>query len=181
MIQPAEPPQPGTDGPTEQVMLALRRVIRAIDLHSRALSMRWGLTGPQLVLLKLLNRSGSLSVGELARAASLSQATVTGILDRLTQRELVARHRSQADRRRVEVCLTDGGRELLAQTPPLLQENFRTAFERLENWEQNLILSSLQRVVAMMEAGDIDATPILVTGPVDAAPEDTESFLGGPR
>ena len=38
-------------------------------------------------------------------------------------------------------------------------------------------MSSLQRIVALMEADDVEAGPILTTGPLDATPEKTEAFL----
>jgi DNA-binding MarR family transcriptional regulator len=166
------------DVATRQVVTALRRIIRAIDLHSRALVNRYGLTGPQLTLLRELVGEGELAVGELAKAIHLSQATVTGILDRLVQRGLVRRRQGDRDRRRVLVHLTQEGREMLARTPPLLQEHFTAQFAKLADWEQTQILSSLQRVVAMMEATDLDATPILTTGPMDATTARVRAFLG---
>jgi DNA-binding MarR family transcriptional regulator len=163
---------------TNLVMSALRRIIRAIDLHSRSLVHSFGLTGPQLVVLKELLARSPTSVGELARAVNLSQATVTGILDRLERKGMVTRVRSVDDRRKVLVSHTEATREALAGAPPLLQEHFIEAFGRLPDWEQHQILSSLQRVVALMEAGDVEAGPILSTGPLDASPEGTEAFLG---
>ena len=65
----------------------------------------------------------------------------------------------------------------LAGAPPLLQEHFTSSFSKLPDWQQNQILSSLQRIVALMEAGDVEAGPILTTGPLDASPEETEEFL----
>jgi DNA-binding MarR family transcriptional regulator len=159
------------------VVTALRRIIRAIDLRSRHLVTHYGLTGPQLVVLRQLAASDGTPVGMLTRAVHLSQATVTGILDRLEKRGLVRRERSTGDRRRVLVWLTQAGEQLLATAPPLLQEEFRAAFDRLEDWEQTQILSSLQRVVSMMEAKDIEATPILTTGPAGVTPERTKAFL----
>jgi DNA-binding MarR family transcriptional regulator len=164
---------------TGQVIAALRRIIRAIDLHSRALVQRYGLTGPQLVILKELLVGAPRSVGELAAAVNLSQATVTGILDRLERKGMVLRERSEADRRKVLVSPTGAAGDALAGAPPLLQEHFTDAFTRLPDWEQSQILSSLQRIVALMEAGDVVAGPILTTGPLDATPEDTEGFLAG--
>jgi DNA-binding MarR family transcriptional regulator len=180
---PMSSSQPPTGGSpnvdvTNLVMSALRRIIRAIDLHSRSLIHSYGLTGPQLVVLKELLNSSPTSVGELARAVSLSQATVTGILDRLERKAMVTRARSTDDRRKVLVSHADAARDVLAGAPPLLQEHFVEAFSRLPDWEQHQILSSLQRVVALMEAGDVEAGPILTTGPVDASPEGTEAFLG---
>lgn len=162
---------------TNQVMAALRRIIRAIDLHSRALVQRFGLTGPQLVVLKELIDDSPRSVSELASAVNLSQATVTGILDRLERKSMVSRARDPKDKRKVLVSPTPAAEEALAGAPPLLQEHFIEAFGRLSDWEQTQILSSLQRVVALMEAGDLEAGPILTTGPMDASPERTEEFL----
>lgn len=160
------------------VMSALRRIIRAIDLHSRSLVQTCGLTGPQLVVLKELLENSPRPVGELARAVNLSQATVTGILDRLERKSMVTRVRSTNDRRKVLVWHTDAARDALAGAPPLLQEHFIEAFVQLPDWEQHQILSSLQRLVALMEAGDVEAGPMLTTGPLDASPEGTEAFLG---
>ena len=171
--------QTGTaTGVTEMVVVALRRIIRAIDLRSRYLVTRYGLTGPQLIVLKELSANGGCCVSELTKAIHLSQATATGILDRLERRSLVRRERSNQDRRRVLVWLTEAGEQLLADAPPLLQEEFTGEFNKLHSWEQTQILSSLQRVVSMMEAKGLEATPILATGPITATSDGTKAFLG---
>lgn len=159
------------------VMASLRRIIRAIDLHSRALVQRFGLTGPQLVVLKELLDSSPQTVSRLAAAVSLSQATVTGILDRLERKEMVIRTRDPRDKRRVMVSPTATAETALAGAPPLLQEHFTREFDQLPDWERTQILSSLQKIVALMEADDVEAGPILTTGPLDATPEKTEAFL----
>jgi len=173
-LQP-EPPSLAVD---EAVMQALRRIGRAIELHSHSLASRYGLTVPQLAVLKELGAADGRSIGELTRAVHLSQATVTGILDRLQRRGLIQRRRGEADKRKVHVWLTEAGREALRQSPPLLHENFLEALGRLRDWEQTQILSALQRVVAMMEAETIEAAPILTPGPMDITPEETRSYLG---
>jgi DNA-binding MarR family transcriptional regulator len=162
----------------EAVMQALRRISRAIELHSHSLASRYGLTVPQLAVLKELGTDGGRSIGELTRAVHLSQATVTGILDRLQRRGLIERRRGEADKRKVHVWVTDEGRRALDQSPPLLHEDFLEAFGRLQDWQQTQILSSLQRIVAMMEAGGIEAAPMLTPGPMDMTPEQTRSFFG---
>ncbi len=160
-----------------QVMAALRRIIRAIDLHSRTLVRRYGLTGPQLVILKELVETSPQSVSSLAAAVNLSQATVTGILDRLERKTMITRRRDSKDKRKVMVSPTSAAEDALAGAPPLLQEHFTDAFAGLADWEQTQILSSLQRIVVLMEAGSVEAGPILTTGPLDATPEETEAFL----
>lgn len=167
----------GRDFTATHVMAALRRIIRAIDLHSCALVQRFGLTGPQLVILKALIETSPQSVSALAAAVNLSQATVTGILDRLERKSMVTRERDSTDKRKVMVSPTSVAEDALAGAPPLLQEHFSEAFEGLADWEQTQILSSLQRIVTLMEAGNVEAGPILITGPLDATPEKTEAFL----
>lgn len=160
----------------DRVIIALRRVIRAVDLHSRTLAASHGLTGPQALILKALQK-GSLSAGELASRVSLSQGTVTDILNRLEQRGFIRRLRDTRDRRRVLVEVTLAGLALLQQSPPLLQDRFIQRFHDLHEWEQTQLLSSLQRIAAMMDAEDIDAAPVLSSGSVRATPEAVEEVL----
>lgn len=151
----------------DAVLTALRRVIRATDLHSRHLIKTTGLTTPQILLLQTLRAHGEITIGELANAMSLSQATVTTILDRLEKRGLSYRERSQEDKRKVYACLTAQGRETLKTAPVPLQDQFARRFGALQEWEQTMIIASLQRVAQMMDAQDMDAAPILDVGAVD--------------
>lgn len=146
--------------------------MRAVDLHSKKLARQYNLTGPQLMILRLLANAEELSVSELAARASLSSATITNILDRLERRGCVVRDRHPTDRRRVLVRTTTYGRELHDRAPSLLQERFVKEFDRLKDWEQSLMLSTLQRVATLMEAEDIEAAPVLVSGPIDTAADD---------
>lgn len=155
----------------EDVLTALRRVIRATDLHSKHLEKTSGLTAPQLLLLQLL-QNGEVTAGQLAQRMSLSQATVTTIIDRLETRGLVRRRRSDSDRRKVFAALTESGIEILKDAPRPLQEHFVQRFQKLQEWEQTLILSALQRVAQMMDAEQLDASPVLDVGALDRAAAD---------
>lgn len=166
----------------EQVLVALRRVIRATDLHSKRLSKTSGLTAPQLLIMQTIRDLGEVTIGTIADKVSLSQATVTTILDRLEQRKLVYRVRSEKDKRKVHAHLTEAGAELLARAPQALQEEFIRKYQNLQSWEQNMIISALQRVAEMMDATGIDASPFLDVGPINrdyqwkgaAGPADTK-------
>lgn len=141
------------------VLGTIRQISRAIGLHSRQLSKTVGLNVPQLLVLKEVSESGEAAIGSVAEAVSLSQATVTTIVDRLEQRGLVTRRRDGTDRRKVIVRATEDGRAVVASNPTILQEEFIHSFSTLELWEQTQILSSLQRVAAMMNAHKIPAAP----------------------
>lgn len=150
------------DARCTDVLITLRRIIRAIDLRSRQLMQQAGFTGPQLLVMQAL-AADELTAGELARRVSLSQGTVTSILDRLERRGLLQRVRSDTDRRRIFVSLTAEGRERLDAAPTLLQQRFIQRFVELRDWEQHQILASLQRLAEMMDAQDLDAAPVLDT------------------
>lgn len=154
--------------PIDEVLIMLRRLIRATDLHSKQLVKTAGITSPQLLLLRAILENGEVTIGEIANHVSLSQATVTSILDRLEKRGLVYRARSKMDKRKVHAYLTPAGKEILNSAPLPLQEHFIAKFGSLENWEQSMILSSLQRVVQMMNAENLDAAPMLEVGDIDS-------------
>jgi DNA-binding MarR family transcriptional regulator len=145
----------------DQVLISLRQIIRAIDLHSKRLERESGLTGPQLLVLQLVGNSGEITASVIARNVSLSQATVTSILDRLERKNMLKRDRSASDKRKVLVTLTEAGQQALEKAPRLLQESFINSFSCLEDWEQSQILSTLQRVAGMMNASELDAAPLL--------------------
>ncbi len=145
----------------DDILRSLRRISRAIDLHSKHLASTFGLTGPQLVALRTVGQLEEAAPSEIAREVSLSQATMTGIIDRLAARQLVTRERTSKDRRRVTVRLTDAGRALIEQAPSPLQERFVDRLQRLEPEEQHRIRSSLERIVEMMDGDDLDAAPVL--------------------
>jgi len=151
----------------EEVLIALRRVIRATDLHSKHLAKTTGLTAPQILLLQTIRDKGEVTIGELANKISLSQATVTSILDRLEKRELVYRERSTEDKRKVHAYLTEHATDVLKEAPIPLQAHFTQQFSDLQEWEQTMIISAIQRVAQMMDAQHIDASPVLDIGTLD--------------
>jgi DNA-binding MarR family transcriptional regulator len=148
----------------DHVLMALRRIIRATDLHSKKLGKKTGLTTPQLVIIQAVGELIDPTVSDIAKTVSLSLATVTTILNRLERNGIVNRARSSVDRRRVIVTLTGEGQDLQRSAPKPLQDSFVDRFTRLESWEQHLIVASLERVATMMDADDLDAAPLLASG-----------------
>jgi DNA-binding MarR family transcriptional regulator len=148
----------------EEVLISLRQIIRAIDLHSKKLSKESGLTGPQLLLMRSIRELGQVTIKELSKHTNMSPATATTILDRLERNGHVERVRSKTDKRKVHAHLTERGAELLRAAPLPLQENFIKKFQDLEEWEQSLLLSSVQRIASMMNAESYNVAPVLELG-----------------
>lgn len=136
----------------EQVIIALRRITRAADIHSHLLQRKFGVTGPQLSTLRVVQRLQPVSTGALARAACIGYATLTGVLDRLEEHGYVTRNRDRRDRRTVIVGMTPAGEELLGTAPSLLQTRFRDELRRMPEEKRGVLLESLLQVAALMEA-----------------------------
>lgn len=155
------------------VLIELRRIIRATQLNSKALARERGMTPSQLVALQFINASGEVTASQIAEAMHLTQPTVTTLLDRLEERQLIARGRRDDDRRRVRISLTEQGRQQLSSAPQSLHEQFSARFRELPAWEQSSILAALQRLGAILQVGAVDAAPILDIGKIDRS-ADTE-------
>lgn len=167
----AAPPPLGDSPPaSDQALIALRRILKAVDTHVRTLARDTSLTPSQLVVLKELSARDEAQPGELARIAGLKQATISILLDRLQARGLIARQRGDTDRRTVFVQITPEGRRILAEAPDLLQAEFGVRFARLPEWEQAYINAALLRLVSLLDAGEIDASPVLDLGAVTDLP-----------
>lgn len=149
-----------------RILQSLRRIIRAIDIHSHKLAHLHNITGPQLGCLLAVKESGPLTSGSVARKVYLSPSTVVGIIDRLEKKGLVARTRDSRDRRVVYVSITPNGEKLIQDTPALMQETLTKAILQLPELEQVSIAMALEKLTQLMEAQDIKASPILETGPL---------------
>lgn len=146
-----------------EIVAALRRIMRAIELHSRRLRVSHGITGPQLATLQVTKRLGRASASTISRELHLSRSTLTGILDRLESAGYIERTRNENDRRGYIVTLSKDGEALMESAPPLFQDEFRERLARLESWEQTSILATLQRIASMMDADKLPAAPVLDT------------------
>ncbi|MGE0188178.1 MAG: MarR family winged helix-turn-helix transcriptional regulator [Steroidobacteraceae bacterium] len=151
----------------EQVLTELRRVIRATQINAKTLAAHSQLTVSQLMILQLLSANGEMSPRQLSQQVNLTQATITALLDRLEERSLISRRRSNQDKRRVHVTLTNEGTNQLARAPQTLHNRFISQFNVLQSWEQTQILSTMQRIAQLLDVASIDASPILDVGSLD--------------
>ncbi len=134
----------------DEVLDALKRIMRAVDMHSRRLLVQHGLSTPQLICLRELARGGPVPSGRLAEQVNLSPATLSGILDRLEARGFIRRVRQLDDKRRVMVELSAEGSALLAHAPSPMQDDFLRRFRALSATQQADIARVLHKLGRMM-------------------------------
>lgn len=104
---------------TEWRYLAARHAAVCAALE-RELGARHGLGLSEYEVLERLaeNEQHKFRVQELAEAVHLSQSTLSRLIARLEQSGLAQRSMCDADRRGIDVCLTEAGRERHAEAQP---------------------------------------------------------------
>ena len=163
----------------EQVVLQLRRIARALGVYSKQLQ-KSGLTSSQLAVLRALSAQGPMPANQLSRAVELSQGTVTSVLDRLVTKNLIERNRSVGDKRQVWISLTKSGIDAFHDAPSPLHLGFLGSFSQLQDWEQTMILSSLQRVAGMMDTKPA-TTQKQITVIEDSLEQSLNNLFGEPK
>ncbi len=145
-----------------RILRAMRRIIRSVDIHSRKLNSEFKITAPQMICLYSVQRNGKMTLSELAGNVNLGKSTINGIVDRLEEKKLLVRQRCTKDRRKVYVVITEAGSKLTQSAPSLLQDRLATELKKLPELEQAAIALSLERIVQLMEAESLDASPNLL-------------------
>jgi len=155
---------------TDTSLIALRRILRATELYGRDLARTHGLTPVQIRVLQIVSAHGSVTPKQISAQMGVSQATISTLIDRLVAKGVVRRERSEADRRQTNIVPTEKGRDVIERAPDPLQQQYVKAFEALEDWEQAMIVAALERVAAMLNASELDASPVLDTGEIRRGP-----------
>ena len=135
----------------EELIQSYRKIQREMELHSKTLVRKFGVTAPQTSVLQAASTLEHPTVGEISRSLNLSPATVTSIVDRLELLGYVKREKFSSDKRKVKIRVTAEGRVILSRPPPLMKESFLKKFQEMQDCEQILAISTFQRIANMME------------------------------
>nr|WP_299179630.1 MarR family transcriptional regulator [uncultured Neptuniibacter sp.] len=159
---------------SQEALVLLRQIIRSTDMQEKEISRRTGLTLPQLMTMQALRLVSPVTTGELAKEVTLTQATVTSILDRLEKKELILRERGKDDKRKVWITLSPKGLDLMKGAPTTQQDMFVRRFDDMLPWEQSMVITALERVSFMLDAQHLDAAPMLDIGQIDRPETDKQ-------
>jgi len=158
----------GVTDDCDAIFMSIRQISRAVDVHSKRLAKTSGLSVPQLLVLRAVQKFGAAPIHVISRDVWLSQATVTTIIDRLETNGFLQRKRSADDRRVVHVVVSPAGEQKLELMPKLVQSDFVDQFATLDQWEQQMLMSSLDRVAQILNREQFSAER-------DDSPEDVEN------
>jgi DNA-binding MarR family transcriptional regulator len=137
---------------------SLRRIIKSLQNYSSKVYSHFGITGPQLWVIKTIYQNGSLPLGELSKRMYLHPSTITAAVDRLEKKGYVLRNRIEKDRRVIRVQLTPKGNRLAKRAPKPIQGKMIYGLRRLKKDELSSIYRSVERLVEIMEAEKVKVT-----------------------
>jgi DNA-binding MarR family transcriptional regulator len=134
----------------------LARMAREIDEHLRRVRQvlrqpletefaRGGLTGPQRSVMQALVHANGMSLKDLSRSVGLAHSTVSGIVDRLVKKGLLARQSDKKDRRLSLIVPSRQVRDYVRnKLPALTIHPLLEALRRTRPAERTAILDALK-------------------------------------
>lgn len=152
---------------SDTALIALRRIQQRTDQASKRLAQMVGVTPSQLMVLQYLQDQGELSAGQIATLTQLKHATITALVDKMVDRSFVSRRKCDEDKRKVWLKLEPAGEAVIRSAPNLLQETFSLRFEELPQWQQAMLIATLEQVASILDAENIDAAPVLHAGEIN--------------
>lgn len=148
--------QRGPQDLIREIVYQIRRLMRAGELFTKDLNKTYQVSAPQLHCLLALYNHGPLPPSQIARHIMVDSSTVTGIVDRLEQKRLVARLRNSPDRRVITIELTEAGKTLARNAPPPIQEKIVNGLEKLPEAEIEQVINSLSKLTHMLDVQDLE-------------------------
>ena len=128
----------------KEILHTYLRIYRSISEEYRGRFGNINLTFPQTLVLSLLSSEGSMPISELARATGSANSTISGVLDRLEQMDLIQRVRSEKDRRVVYVTLTPHFDEVREELEGSVEDSFPGLIDKLSPEEVEQVRTSLE-------------------------------------
>lgn len=150
----------GDDESVGRALNVVRGIVRAMRVNTRAIEQELGISLAQLFVLEHLAERPANSLNELAARTATHQSSVSVVVRRLVDRDLVAREASEQDRRRILLTLTPTGRALLARAPETIQARLIAGLQELSARDRETLAGLLDRW--MQGAGiDVVRPPLL--------------------
>jgi len=126
-------------------MDAIRAVVRALRINTRAIELEIGISLAQLFVLQQVAQRPATSLNDLAERTATHQSSVSVVVRRLVDRGLVTRRSDTADKRRVQIELTPAGEKLLVGAPETIQVRLMEALNHLSPVERKQLAQLLSK------------------------------------
>ncbi len=148
----AERPVTTVDGDAElaaRLRLAVTRLSRRLRHQGEA-----GISASQLSALAMIDRSGPMTLGDLAAAEQVQPPSMTRIVSRLEEGGFVDRHVWEQDRRVARVRMTAAGRQLLRRSRTRKDAYLARRLQTLDAADRVLMGEAVAVLERILERGE---------------------------
>ncbi len=149
------------DSDLRRVLDALRWIVRDLRLTSASGNLPSGLSAAQVFVLHVLRGEAGLSMNELAVRTMTDQSSVSVVVRKLHEKNLVVKRAAKSDRRRAEVSLSAAGRRLAESTPPPVQKALIARLSALAPAER----LRLRQLLELVAPAGVAAPPMFFDDP----------------
>ena len=139
--------------PTLDFMRLLWRIEHGLQSRSKQMEAAIGITGPQRLVLRIVDQFPGLSAGELANIVRLHPSTITGIVQRLVDKRLLERTGDRADRRRVQLRVRPDAKPFTRRSATTIELAIARVLARVPAAHINQTRSVLTAVARALESG----------------------------
>lgn len=154
-----------------EILIHIRKIVRALNLESKRIQKEFGISIPQLLCLQFLSGKEYFRAThkEVADYLKLNSSTVTGIINRLEKKNLVARLPKSGDKRVTLISLTSSGFRMLEESPDLMHQQLAKKLPELPAETLAEIDISLRVLIDCLDIDHTDASPLLtIEDPIES-------------
>lgn len=137
-------------------MQLLWAVAHGLESSSKRMHAELGITGPQRLVLRIVGHYGRIAAGQLAEVLHIHPSSLTGMLRRLEEAELLRRESDPFDRRRALLALTKRGQRLNDQREGTIEAAVAAALAKLPKERVGSAKTVLKAIAAAL-ASENDA------------------------
>lgn len=148
----------------KDIIIDVRKIVRSINLESKRIQKDYGISIPQLLCLTFLSKQEAFQTTqrELTEYLNLNSSTVTGIINRLEKKGLIAKLPKKGDKRLNNIALTSLGYKIIQTRPDVLHEKLSTNLQKLPEQRIDQIKASLDLLIEVLDIRDVDASPLFI-------------------
>jgi DNA-binding MarR family transcriptional regulator len=138
-------------GETLRFMQRLWHLAHALQVTSRRMMRKLGVTGPQRLVIRVIGQAPGMCPREIATTLGLHPSTLTGVLARLARDGMIERRADPKDRRRVQIWLTPAGRKADRERRGTVEAAVRRALARAEGGTIEKTEEMIRLLIAELE------------------------------
>jgi DNA-binding MarR family transcriptional regulator len=147
----------------KRILNAIRRLVRTLRVYSRKTEVHLGLSAAQIFVLQELNEAAHMTLKELAERTMTDVSSVSVVVEKLAHKGLLTRQRAKADARRLDLCISPEGKQVLRQEPHAVQSRLIHAVTELKPAQRKALAKGLEELLAA--AGMAHEAPSLLFEP----------------